>query len=178
MLILIAAAAMVLVIACANVANLNLARAITREREIGIRRAIGAAPRIARQLLTESVALSCLAALVGVLVATQAMAILKLVLPPDTPRLGEAHLNWRVLAFTGGLGILTGCASGWAPALQVLRPRLTASMQSGWGRTKRAGTGQLRAVLTIAQIACAVIRNGVRPSWTQRDAGGRPHSEG
>ena len=87
LLVLVAAAALVLVIACANVANLNLARAIAREREIGIRAAIGAAPRrIARQLLTESVALATLAAAVGVLFATQAIALLKIALPPDTPR--------------------------------------------------------------------------------------------
>jgi predicted permease len=146
----------VLLIACANVANLNLARALAREREISIRTAIGAAPRrIARQLLTESVTLACVAAAVGLLFATQAIAMLKLVLPPDTPRLGEAHLNWRVLGFTGALGIFTGCAFGCAPVLYTWRRRLTASLDSGGRGAARAGP--LRAALTVAQIAGAVM---------------------
>ena len=88
LLILIAAVALVLVIACANVANLSLSRAFARQREIGIRTAIGAEPRrIARQLLTESICLASLGALVGLLFATEALTILKRVLPADTPRL-------------------------------------------------------------------------------------------
>src|SRR5262245_23748294 len=158
LLVLAAAAALVLVIACANVANLNLARALAREREISIRTAIGAAPgRIARQLMTESVALACLAAAIGVLFATQAIAMLKLVLPADTPRLADAHLNWRVLGFAGALGILTGCAFGCAPVLQTWRRRLTASLESGGRGAAGAGAGPLRAALAVAQIACAVM---------------------
>ena len=107
LLILMAAVALVLVIVCANVANLSLSRAVAREREIGIRAAIGAGPRrIARQLLTESVLLAPVGAAAGLLVAMQTLAVLKLVLPPDTPRLAEVHLNWRVLAFTGALAVV------------------------------------------------------------------------
>jgi len=158
LLVLAVAAALVLVIACANVANLNLARALAREREISIRTAIGAAPRrIAGQLLTESVALSCLAAIVALLFATQAIALLKLVLPPDTPRLADVELNWRVLAFTGVLAILTGCAFGSAPVLQTFRRQLTASLDAGGRGGTGAGAGPLRAALTVAQIACAVM---------------------
>jgi predicted permease len=172
LLVLAAAALLVLVIACANVANLNLARALAREREISIRTAIGAGPRrIARQLLTESVALACLAAIVGLLFATQAIAMLKLVLPPDTPRLGDAHLNWRVLGFAGTLGVLTGCAFGCAPVLQTWRHRLTGSMESGGRGGAGAGAAPLRTALAVAQIACAVmlvIAAGllVRSVWT------------
>jgi putative ABC transport system permease protein len=158
LLIMIAAVALVLVIACANVTNLCLSRAASREREIGIRTAIGASPRrIARQMLTESLVLALLGAAVGLLVATQALAVLKLVLPADTPRLAEVRLNWRVLGFTGGLAILTGCVVGLAPALQALRLRVLAALGSGAREGGRAVAGWLRAALTVAQVACAVL---------------------
>ena len=143
LLILMAAVALVLVIACANVANLSLSRAAAREREIGIRAAIGAAPRrIARQLLTESVLLAALGGIAGLLVAGQALAVLKLVLPPDTPRLAEVHLNWRVLLFAGGDRDLTGCVFGLAPVLHALRLRLRAAMDAGGRDGGRAVAGR------------------------------------
>jgi predicted permease len=182
LLILISAVALILVSACANVANLSVSRAIARRREIGIRTALGAAPRrIARQLLTESVLLASLGGIVGLLFATQALAVLKVALPADTPRLAEVQLNWRVLLFTGGLSVLTGCAFGLAPVLHALRLRLRTVLDSadrGGGRTV---AGPLRAALTIAQIACAVllvITAGllVRSLWTlsRQDLGFSP----
>jgi predicted permease len=158
LLILIAGVALVLVIACANVANLSLSRAITREREIVVRTAIGAAPRrIAMQLLTESVVLASIGAVVGLLFATHGLAIMKLVLPPDTPRLADANLNWRVLAFTGLLGVLTGCAFGLVPVLRALRLKLRSTLDAG-GRDGRGAVAMpLRSALTIGQIACAVL---------------------
>jgi putative ABC transport system permease protein len=158
LLILITAVALVLVIACANVANLSLSRAISRQREIGIRSAMGAGPwRIARQLLTESVVLASLGAAAGLLLASQALSILKLVLPADTPRLDEVHLNWRVLAFTGALAILTGCAFGLAPVLQALRIKLRTTLESGGRSGGRSIARPFRTALAVAQIACAVL---------------------
>jgi predicted permease len=158
LLILIAAAALVLLTACANVANLSLSKAAARQREIGIRTAIGASPRrIARQLLTENIVLAFLGGAVGLLFAWQSLAVLKLVLPPDTPRLTDVDLNWRVLLFTAVVSILTGCAFGIAPVLSALRLRLRTVLDSGGRGSSPVVTGPLRAVLTVAQIACAVL---------------------
>ena len=158
LLILTAAVALVLVIACANVGNLSLSRAVAREREIAIRTAIGAAPRrIARQLLTESVILASLAAVVGLLLATQALAVLKLVLPSDTPRLNEVYLNWRVLGFTGALALLTGLVFGLAPMLQASRLRLRSPLESAGRQGGRVVAGPFRVALATGQIGCAVL---------------------
>ncbi len=158
LLILIAGATLVLLTCCANVANLSLSRAVAREREIGIRTALGASPRrIARQLFTESALLAVLGAAAGLLVAPQALAILKRVLPPDTSRLSEVHLNWRVLAFTAVVAILTGCAFGLAPVAQALRLRLRAVLDSSGRRGRQAVAGRVRTALTVGQIACAVL---------------------
>lgn len=156
-LILLAAVGVVLVIACANVANLSLSRAVAREREIGIRAALGASPgRISRQLFTESVVLAVAGAAAGWLVAGLAMGLLKRVLPPDTPRLDEVTLNGRALLASGALALLTGCAFGCAPVLHARRLGLRTALESG-GRGASAASGRLRAALTIAQVACAVL---------------------
>ncbi len=158
LLILMASVALVLVIVCANIANLSLSRAVARERELGIRAAIGAGPRrIARQLLTESVLLSAIGAVAGLFVAMQALAVLKLVLPPDTARLGDAHLNWRVLGFTGALAVGAGCAFGLAPVVQALRIRLRVAMNGGGREGRQALAWPIRIGLTVAQVACAVL---------------------
>jgi predicted permease len=129
LLVLLAAVLFVVLIACANVANLTLARAATREKEVSVRAALGAVPRrIARQVLTESVLVATLGAALGILFATQGLALLKTWLPADTPRLAEAQVDWRVLLFTGALTILTGFASGLAPALQSLRTSATQAL--------------------------------------------------
>ena len=156
--ILFGAVAVVLVIACANVANLSLARAAARQREIGVRTAIGASPRrVARQLLTESVVLAVLGGLCGVGVGALTLAFLKVVLPADTPRLFEAHLSLRALLYTGAIAILTGCAFGLAPVLSVSRLRLRTVLDSGGRSGASTVAVPLRSALAVAQVACAVL---------------------
>ncbi|HEX6463492.1 MAG TPA: ABC transporter permease, partial [Vicinamibacterales bacterium] len=156
-LILIAAVGVVLVIACANVANLSLSRAVAREREIAIRAAIGASPaRIARQLFTESVVLAAAGAVAGWLVAALAISLLRRVLPPDTPRLDEVALSSRALLASGALAVVTGCAFGCAPVVHALRLGLRKALESG-GRGASEDAGRVRAALAIAQVGCAVL---------------------
>ena len=158
LLMLLGAVALVVLIACANVANLTLARSATREKEIAIRTALGAAKhRIVLQLLTESILLAGLGALLGLALAAKGFPLLKAVLPADTPRLTDTHMDWRVLVFTGGLAILTGLLSGSAPALQSSRTAPTETLRSGG----RAGTlplsCRLRSGLVVTEVGLAVL---------------------
>jgi putative ABC transport system permease protein len=157
LLLLAGAVLFVLVISCANVANLSLSRAATREREIAIRTAIGAGPRrIARQLLIESLVLSSIGAGIGLIVSFPLLTILTRVLPADTPRLAEVAVDWRTMLFTAGLALATGVAFGLAPVLYTLRLRLPAVLDGG-GRGGRTVAGWVRSTLAIVQVACAVL---------------------
>ena len=158
LLMLLGAVALVVLIACANVANLTLARSATRQKEIAIRAALGAAKqRILMQLLTESILLAGLGALLGLALAAKGLPLLKALLPADTPRLTDTHIDWRVLLFTGGLAILTGVLSGLAPALESTRTAPTETLRSGG----RAGTlllsRRLRSGLVVSEVALAVL---------------------
>jgi putative ABC transport system permease protein len=156
--ILLGAVALVLLIACSNVANLTLSRAATREKEISIRSALGAGrQRITRQLLTESVLQALFGGLLGLALAKEGLVLLKAVLPSDTPRLDEAQMDWHVLVFTGALAILTGVVFGLAPALQSARASLTEALKSGGRGTAVSVSQRLRSSLAIAQVAFAVL---------------------
>jgi predicted permease len=158
LLLLLGAVALVLMIACANVANLTLSRSVVREKEMGIRAALGAAPRrIVRQLLTESVLLAMVGAALGLGLAAAGLSILKTALPADTPRLLDVHLDWRVLIFTGGLAILTGLAFGLAPALQSSRSPLSESLNDVARGAVVLVSKRLRASLAIAEVALSVL---------------------
>lgn len=158
LLLLLGAVALVLLIACANVANLSLSRAASREKEMGIRSALGAGRRrIARQTLTESVLLSTLGGMFGLALAAAGMSLLKTALPADTPRLADVHLDWRVLIFTGALALVTGFIFGLAPALQLSRCAPAESLNSA-GRGASVSVSQwLRNSLAIAEVAFAVL---------------------
>jgi predicted permease len=158
LLLLLGAVGLVLLIACANVANLMLSRAATREKEMGIRSALGAAPRrIARQLLTESVLLAVIGAILGFALAGAGLSALKAALPADTPRLQDVQLDWRVLIFTGTLAILTGLAFGLAPALQSSKAALSEALNSAGRGASVAVSRGLRGSLATAEVALSVM---------------------
>lgn len=158
LLLLLAAVALVLLIACTNVANLTLSRAATREKEVAIRASLGAGrKRIMRQLLTESVLLASFGAVFGLVFAVEGLSLLRTLLPADTPRLTDVHMDWRVLVFTGGLAILTGLVVGLAPALHISRGALTASLKSAGRGTAVSVSQRLRSGLVVGEISLAVL---------------------
>ena len=163
LLVLAAAVGLVLLIACANVANLLLARATARRREIAIRAAIGAGRgRIIRQLLTESVLLSVAGGIAGLGLGLIGIRALLAINTADLPRLGEkgtlVGADWRVLTFTLLISVGTGILFGLIPALQSSRADLSATLKESSGRT---GTGfrqnRVRSVLVIAEVALALV---------------------
>ena len=159
LLVLLGAVAFVLLIACANVANLQLAHASSREKELAVRTAMGAGrPRLVRQLLTESLLLGLAGGLLGLVLAYWGVAALRALAPPNTPRLDEVRLDWVVLAFTFGVSLLTGLFFGLAPAWHVARTDLRETLnESGRGASASAATRRLRAALVVSELAVAVV---------------------
>ena len=156
-LVLLGAVAFVLLIACTNVANLLLARASTRDREMALRAAIGAGRgRLIRQLMTESVLLGCIGGLAGVGLAWIGLRVLLANAPADLPRVTEMTLNGGVLAFAAGLSVLTGLFFGTLPALQVAAADLNRSLREG-GRSATGVGRTIRRGLVVLEVGAAVV---------------------
>lgn len=153
LLILLGSVGLVLLIACANVANLLLVRGSTRRREMSVRVALGASRRrIVRQLLTESLMLAAIGGGLGILLAFWGTSFIAAQLPGSIPRLQEANVDGRVLGFTLGVSLITGLLFGLAPALQATRLNLTESLKEG-DRGSSGDRQRLRSVLVVCEVA-------------------------
>ena len=157
--ILFASVGFVLLIACANVANLMMARATARQKEIAVRTALGASGgRIARQLLTESVCIAFIGGLVGLALAWVGIRALIAFGPANLPRVQTVSLDGRILLFTFGLSLLTGILFGLAPVFQALRTNLNSSLkEEGRSSTSSRGRARIRRLLVVSEVALALM---------------------
>jgi predicted permease len=167
LLVLFGAVALVLLIACANVANLLLARAAGRQRELAIRSAIGAdRGRVVRQLLTESVILAACGGVLGLALGAWGVRGLLRLVPSDIPRVTDPTgtgilipaLDWRVALFTLGLAIATGLVFGLLPALQISKPDVVSALKEASGRSGTSSRHKrIRSVLVVTEMALALV---------------------
>ncbi len=159
LLILLGAVCLVLLIACANVANLLLTRAASRKRELAIRAALGAdRGRLVRQLLTESVVLGLLGGAAGLVLAALSTRLLQTLAPPELPRLSSIAIDRQVLAYVAGMSLFTSLLFGLLPALQASKRDSARNLKEG-GRTGSEGRrgGQVRAALAVGELAIALM---------------------
>ena len=157
LLILLGAVGFVLLIACANVANLQLARSAVRQREIAIRAAVGAGRRrIIRQLLTESILLSLIGGVLGLLLTFVGLRLLVSLGPDTLPRLNEIAIDARVLGFTFVVSLITGVVFGLAPAVRSSRIDLNGVLKDS-GRTTGAGHNRARNAFVVVQVALSLV---------------------
>ena len=162
MLVLLGSVALVLLIACANVANLLLTRGSARQKEVAIWTALGASwHRLVRQLLTESVLLSLLGGVAGLAIAEAALRVMRTVNPGNIPRLEFIAIDGSVLAFTFGVSILTGIVFGLAPAFRAARVDLHSALKAGGRSTQGDGgfgsRGGLRSLLVVSELAFSLM---------------------
>ena len=163
LVVLLGSVALVLLIACANVANLLLARAAGREKEVAIRTALGAGwQRLVRQLLTESILLGLIGGTAGLLVARLSLSIVRTMNPGNIPRLDDIGINGSVLAFTFILSLATGILFGLAPAWRALKVNVSSSLKAG-GRSGQSEGGlhmtrhYLRSLLVVSELAFSLM---------------------
>ena len=157
--VLFAAAGMVLLIGCANLANLALARGVTRGREVAVRAALGAERgRLIRQFLTENVVLSLVGGALGIGLGYALIYWLRMEIPPySLPAEANIQLDGDVLLFALGISVLTGFLFGLAPALQLTKPDLSGVMKEGGRGSTSRGAHRLRNALVVAEIAVAFV---------------------
>lgn len=170
LLVLLGAVALVLLISCTNVANLLIARGSARAKELAIRVALGAGrARLIRQLLTESLVLATAGAVVGLVIAYGLLHVILAVSPDNVPRLDQARIDWRVLAFTLALGVVSSTIFGLVPAIRAAGPHLQGTLREG-GRQSGGARDRLRGVLVVVEVALAItllVASGllIRSAW-------------
>jgi putative ABC transport system permease protein len=155
--ILLGAVSFVLLVACANLANLLLARATHREREVAVRTALGATRgRIIRQLLAENCVVGLLGAAAGLIPAYWTPKVLASTGAGDLPRLDQVHLDWRVLLFTVGVALITSIAAGLAPAYRLSKPDVHDSLKEGVRSSGSVASRRLRGLLIVSEVALSM----------------------
>ncbi len=158
LLVLLGAVGLVLLIACANVANLLLARSAARQKEIAIRAAMGASrTRVLRQMLTESVLLSTIGGMAGVLLSAWLTGLLISLLPEGAPRLDQVQIDYRVLAFAVGVTALTGILFGLVPALQASKLDVNSALKEGGRSAEGHRRTNARSLLLIGEVALSLM---------------------